>query len=78
MRLLLLSLPLLVLAGCQSTAPEYRVAADRQTCRDYGFTRNNDAFNQCMLRLEVERRQTSQAYQAPSDDWDIRRPRYYF
>lgn len=45
---------LLLLAGCM-TAEEQR-AADEDKCRSYGFTRRNDAFAECMQRLDLARR----------------------
>ena len=51
-------LPLLALAvllsGCMT--PEQQRAADEERCRNYGFKNRNDAFAQCMQRLDFERR----------------------
>jgi len=56
---------LLLLAGCV-TAEEQR-AADEQKCRSYGFARRNDAFAECMQRLDMARRA---AYRGPVyDGW---------
>ena len=44
------------LAGCTTITPEEQRAADEQTCRSYGFTRKNDAFAECLQRLELDRR----------------------
>ncbi|KQZ79107.1 hypothetical protein ASD64_12155 [Mesorhizobium sp. Root157] len=44
----------LTLAGCM-TAEEQR-AADEAKCRSYGFERNNDAFAECLQRIELDRR----------------------
>jgi hypothetical protein len=46
----------LLLVGCQSMTVEERRAGDRQTCRDYGLRYLNDAFAECMMRLDLERR----------------------
>lgn len=51
----LFALPFL-LVGCQSMTVEERRAHDRQTCRDYGFRYLNDAFAECMMRLDLERK----------------------
>jgi hypothetical protein len=45
---------LLLLAGCM-TVEEQR-AADEAKCRSYGFMRRNDAFAECMQRLDLARR----------------------
>lgn len=51
-------LPLMALAvllsGCLT--PEEQRAADEQRCRDYGFKKRNDAFAECMQRLDLDRR----------------------
>ena len=51
-------LPVLALAvllgGCM-TAEQQR-AADEERCRDYGFKKRNDAFAECMQRLDLDRR----------------------
>lgn len=52
---------LVILAGCQTMTPEERRAADEQSCRDYGFRKKNDAFAECMQRLELDRRATRRA-----------------
>ncbi|EXL03172.1 hypothetical protein [Aquamicrobium defluvii] len=44
----------LLLSGCV-TAEQQR-AADEEKCRSYGFTRKNDAFAECLQRLELDRR----------------------
>lgn len=43
-----------VLSGCM-TAEQQR-AADEDRCRSYGFTKRNDAFAECMQRLDLARR----------------------
>lgn len=51
------TLPVLALAvllsGCMT--PEERRAADEERCRSYGFTKRNDAFAECMQRLDLAR-----------------------
>ena len=37
------------------TAQEQR-AADEATCRSYGFLNKNDAFAECLQRLDLDRR----------------------
>ncbi|TWG53715.1 MULTISPECIES: hypothetical protein [unclassified Aminobacter] len=66
---------LLFLAGCV-TAEEQR-AMDEDTCRSYGFTKKNDAFAECLLRLELDRRAERRASMAQleySRPWVIYRP----
>lgn len=74
-------LALALLAACQTMTPEERAAADRQTCRNYGFRKNNDAFAACMQRLDLDRRAAVRANQAYFRDWEAdywyRRYRYY-
>lgn len=43
-----------LLAGCMTA--EERRAADEERCRDYGFKKRNDAFAECMQRLDLDRR----------------------
>ena len=43
-----------LLAGCM-TAEQQR-AADEERCRSYGFNKRNDAFAECMERLDLDRR----------------------
>ena len=51
-------LPVVILAfllsGCLT--PEQQRAADEERCRSYGFTRRNDAFAECMQRVDLARR----------------------
>lgn len=56
MRLWLLSILALtfLLSGCV-TAEQQR-AADEERCRSYGFKHRNDAFAECMQRLDLDRR----------------------
>ncbi len=44
----------LALSGCM-TAQEQR-AADEAKCRSYGFKHDNDAFAECLQRIELDRR----------------------
>jgi hypothetical protein len=41
-------------AGCMTA--EERRAADEAKCRSYGFTKRNDAFAECMQRIDLDRR----------------------
>lgn len=50
-----------MLAGCQTMTPEERRAADGQTCRSYGFRPQTDAFANCLLQLELDRRAARRA-----------------
>ena len=43
-----------LLAGCMTA--EQRHAADEEKCRSYGFKKRNDAFAECMQRLDLDRR----------------------
>lgn len=54
-------LALAALAGCTTMTPEERRAADEETCRSYGFTQRNDAFAECLQRLELDRRAARRA-----------------
>jgi hypothetical protein len=51
----------LVIAGCVSMTPEERRALDSQTCSSYGFRRGTDAFANCLLNLDLDRRAASRA-----------------
>jgi len=42
-----------LLAACMTS--EQRQAADEAKCRSYGFKKRNDAFAQCMQRIDIER-----------------------
>lgn len=46
-----------LLSGCMS-AQDLR-AADEAKCRAYGFKHNNDAFAECLQRIELDRRAES-------------------
>jgi hypothetical protein len=43
-----------LLSGCMTS--EQRRAADEERCREYGFKKRNDAFAECMQRLDLDRR----------------------
>lgn len=43
-----------LLSGCLT--PEEQRAADEERCRNYGFKKRNDAFAECMQRLDLDRR----------------------
>ena len=47
---------LALIAGCTTLTPEQQRQADEETCRSYGFTRKNDAFAECLQRIELDRR----------------------
>jgi hypothetical protein len=51
----------LLIAGCVSMTPEERRALDNQTCSSYGFRRGTDAFANCLLNLDLDRRAASRA-----------------
>ncbi len=57
-------LPILLaafLAACTTVTPEEQRRADEETCRSYGFTRKNDAFAECLQRIELDRRASRRA-----------------
>ena len=43
-----------LLSGCLTS--EQQRAADEERCRSYGFKHRNDAFAECMQRLDLARR----------------------
>jgi len=49
------------LAACTTVTPEEQRRADEETCRSYGFTRKNDAFAECLQRVELDRRASRRA-----------------
>ena len=49
------------LAACTTISPEEQRRADEDTCRSYGFTRKNDAFAECLQRIELDRRAARRA-----------------
>ncbi|RJT42711.1 hypothetical protein D3227_02365 [Mesorhizobium waimense] len=54
-------------AGCMSA--EDRRAADEAKCRSYGFTKKNDAFAECLQRIDLDRRAELRSASA-FDPWD--------
>ena len=52
---------LLLVAGCTTMTAEDQRRADEETCRSYGFTRKNDAFAECLQRIELDRRASRRA-----------------
>lgn len=57
-----------LMAGCTTMTPEERRAADEAKCRSYGFTKRNDAFAECLQRLDLDRR-ADMRYRADFDRW---------
>jgi hypothetical protein len=49
------------LAACTTLSPEEQRQADEETCRSYGFTSKNDAFAECLQRVELDRRAARRA-----------------
>lgn len=45
---------LAAISGCMTA--EDRRAADEAKCRSYGFARKNDAFAECLQRIDLARR----------------------
>ncbi len=45
-----------ILSACQSITPEQRHAADEAKCSGYGFRKGTEAFANCMMRIDLERR----------------------
>jgi hypothetical protein len=54
LRILPAAMLALLLSGCLT--PEQRRAADEERCRSYGFTKRNDAFAECLQRIDLARR----------------------
>jgi hypothetical protein len=71
-KVFLLSAIAALLGGCM-TAEEQR-AADEARCRSYGFTKRNDAFAECLQRLDLDR--SADARAALYDYWG--RPIVYY
>lgn len=72
-------LPVMLLASCQTMTPQERRATDEQTCRDFGFRSKNDAFAECLQRLEMDRRAQRRANERAfaefqNDNWRYRQP----
>ncbi|WP_157018366.1 hypothetical protein [Mesorhizobium xinjiangense] len=65
-----------VLAGCVTA--EERRAEDEENCRSFGFRPGTDAFADCLLSLELDRRAASRAAAARfdlyDDPWIVYRP----
>ena len=53
--------------GCMTA--EDRRAADEAKCRSYGFVRKNDAFAECLQRIDLARRADLRSA-AAFDPWD--------
>ncbi|MCX8998551.1 hypothetical protein NOF55_15675 [Rhizobiaceae bacterium BDR2-2] len=51
----------LLCASCQTMTPEQRRAADEARCVNYGFRKGNDAFAECLQRIELDRRAEARA-----------------
>lgn len=49
------------LAACTTLSPEEQRRVDEETCRSYGFIRKNDAFAECLQRIELDRRAARRA-----------------
>lgn len=61
-------------AGCTTMSEQDRRAADEAKCRSYGFLKKNDAFAECLQRIDLERRAELRSTPA-FDPWD--RPMFY-
>lgn len=51
----LAALAAVLLSGCTVSAEE-RLIRDQQTCRGFGFVERSEAFANCMLQLDLDRR----------------------
>lgn len=49
------------LSACATTTPQAQRAADETECASYGFRKGTDAFAQCLLQLELDRRAARRA-----------------
>ncbi|PAQ03860.1 hypothetical protein LRP31_00825 [Mesorhizobium mediterraneum] len=58
---------LAAISGCMTA--EDRRAADEAKCRSYGFARKNDAFAECLQRIDLARRAELRSASA-FDPWD--------
>jgi hypothetical protein len=67
--LALLGLAALV-GGCTTMTPEERRAADETQCRSYGFTKRNDAFAECLQRIDLDRRAERRANDVAFNRYD--------
>ncbi|MBT1160123.1 hypothetical protein J1C56_31835 [Aminobacter anthyllidis] len=72
LRTILLLFTAVVLAGCVSS--EEQRARDEEKCRSYGFTKRNDAFAECLQRIELDRRAEFRQSKSAFDDWPMTRP----
>ena len=52
---ILAALAALMVSGCTVSAEERRTR-DEQTCRGYGFVQGSEAFANCMMQLDLDRR----------------------
>jgi len=60
-----------MLVGC--TTPEEQAAADRQTCGNYGYTQGTDAFANCMMKADTQRKKAAADWQAEQNrKWDAK------
>jgi len=68
------------LAACTTITPEERRARDEAECTSFGFRKKTDAFADCLLRLELDRRADRRAATAElrsmSDPFVIYQPVY--
>jgi len=58
----------MTVSACQTMTPEERRARDEETCRTYGFRTGSEAFAQCLLELELDRRAERRAQMDAFDD----------
>jgi len=58
----------LAVSACQTMTPEERRARDEETCRSYGFRTGSEAFAQCLLELDLDRRAERRAQRDAFDD----------
>jgi hypothetical protein len=61
---------LAVAGGCTSITPEEQRALDEEKCRAYGFGKRNDAFAECLQRLDLERRAERRASRLALQSYD--------
>lgn len=71
-KLVLLVGAAVLLAGCQTTSPEVRLANNNAACSGYGFKAGTDAYAACMMQKdrddEAEARQRQRAIGAALSD----------
>lgn len=60
-----------LLGGCVSS--EEQRTLDEAKCRSYGFAKRNDAFAECLQRIELDRRAEFRR-RSDLDDWPMTRP----